>query len=211
MAAFVTCQMTYAQSSPTTVSYNKSDQPALMIELPYTEDVSQGFIVTNLKKTGYEPETKGSLFWKNNKINGYYTYKGVRLQGAGEPLDLYFKVEPKSRKQKDKSIIYLLVNKGSDGFLNSGSDYNAAQQFLNGFLEQSAGYKLDLDIKAQENNLKEAQKRLTKLQDDEKSINTKIDQLQTDLKKNQQDQENQQKTIEAEQKKLEELKTGKSS
>ena len=95
--------------------------------------------------------------------------------------------------------------------MNSGSDYNAAQQFLNGFLEQSAGYKLDLDIKTQENNLKEAQKKLTKLQDDEKSINKKIDQLQTDLKKNQQDQENQQKTIEAEQKKLEELKTGKSS
>jgi hypothetical protein len=206
-----TCHIAYSQSSPTTVSYNKSDQPALMIELPYTEDVSQGFIVTNLKKTGYEPETKGSLFWKNNKINGYYTYKGVRLEGSDQPVDLYFKVEPKSRKQKDKSIIYLLVNKGSEGFINSGSDYNSAQRFLNGFLEQSAGYKLDLDIKGQEATLKDAQKKLTKLQDDEKSMNKKIEQLQTDLKKNQQDQENQQKTIETEQKKLEELKTGKSS
>jgi peptidoglycan hydrolase CwlO-like protein len=133
------------------------------------------------------------------------------LEGSDQPVDLYFKVEPKSRKQKDKSIIYLLVNKGSEGFINSGSDYNSAQRFLNGFLEQSAGYKLDLDIKGQEATLKDAQKKLTKLQDDEKSMNKKIEQLQTDLKKNQQDQENQQKTIETEQKKLEELKTGKSS
>jgi peptidoglycan hydrolase CwlO-like protein len=135
----------------------------------------------------------------------------VRLEGSDEPVDLYFKVEPKSRKQKDKSLIYLLVNKVSEGFINSGADYSAAQRFLNGFLEQSAGYKLDLDIKAQESTLKDAQKKLTKLQDDEKSINKKIEQLQSDLKKNQQDQENQQKSIESEQKKLEELKTGKSS
>ena len=55
-----------AQSSVTSVSYNKTNQPALMLELPYDEEVSEGFIISNLKKTGYDAETKGKLFWKQN-------------------------------------------------------------------------------------------------------------------------------------------------
>ena len=203
-----------AQSTLTSVNYNKKDQSALMLELPYNEEVSEGFIVTNLKKTGYEAETKGSLFWKNNKINGFYTFKGVRLEGLSQAVDLYFKVERKSRKQKDQSIIYMLISKGNEDFITSGGDeeiYSASKRFLNGFLEQSSVYKLDLDIKGQEDVVKESEKRMTKLKDEEKNLTKKIEQLQTDLQKNREDQEKQQKTIEDEQKKLEELKLRKSS
>ena len=212
-ALFLLCSA-YSQSTLTSVSYNKTEQTGLMLELPYTQDVSEGFIVDNLKKTGYEPETKGSLFWKNNKINGFYTFKGVRLEGADQPVDLYFKVDRKSKKEKDQSVIYLLVSKGGENFISSGSDediYKAAKRFLNGFLEQSAVYKLDLDIKSQEDVVKDAQKKMDKLKEDEKNMNKKIEQLQSDLKKNNEDQQKQQQTIEAEQKKLEDLKTQKSS
>jgi hypothetical protein len=212
-ALFLLCNA-YSQSTLTSVSYNKTEQTGLMLELPYNQEVSEGFIVDNLKKTGYEPETKGSLFWKNNKINGFYTFKGVRLEGADQPVDLYFKVDRKSKKEKDQSVIYLLVSKGGENFISSGSDediYKAAKRFLNGFLEQSAVYKLDLDIRSQENVVKDAQKKMDKLKEDEKNMNKKIEQLQNDLKKNNEDQQKQQQTIEAEQKKLEDLKTQKSS
>ncbi|MGN6401789.1 MAG: hypothetical protein ACTHMD_15135 [Flavisolibacter sp.] len=212
-ALFFLCNA-YSQSTLTSVSYNKTEQTGLMLELPYNQEVSEGFIVDNLKKTGYEPETKGSLFWKNNKINGFYTFKGVRLEGADQPVDLYFKVDRKSKKEKDQSVIYLLVSKGGENFISSGSDediYKAAKRFLNGFLEQSAVYKLDLDIKSQEDVVKDAQKKMDKLKEDEKNMNKKIEQLQSDLKKNNEDQQKQQQTIEAEQKKLEDLKTQKSS
>ena len=85
------------------------------------------------------------------------------------------------------------------------------KRFLNGFVEQSAVYKLDLDISTQENSVKEAEKKMNKLKDDENSISKKIDQLQNDLKKNREDQEKQQQTIENELKKLEELRSKKSS
>lgn len=208
------CNISFSQSTITTISYNNSNQTGLMLELPYNQDVSEGFIVTNLKKTGYEPETKGSLFWKNNKINGFYTFKGVSLEGADQPVDLYFKVDRKSKKQKDQSVIYMLISKGGESFINSGSNetlYNAGKKFLNGFVEQSAAYKLDLDIKGQEDAVNAAQKKMDKLKEDEKSMNKKIEQLQSDLKKNQQDQQKQQQTIEAEQKKLADLKTQKSN
>lgn len=200
---------TFSQSNITSVSYNKTDQAGLMLELPYNEEISQDFIISNLKKTGYTPETKGSLFWKNNKINGFYTFKGVRLEGLNDAVDLYFKVDRKSRKQKNESIIYLLVSKGNENFISSGSDdtiYNAAKNFLNGFVTQSAVYKLDLDIKAQEETVKDAEKKLGKLRDEEKNLSKKIEDLQNDLKKNRETQLEQQKTIENEQKKLVELR-----
>jgi len=209
LLAFFMIKIASAQSSYTTISYNKSSQPGLMLELPYNTDVSEGFIVDNLKKTGYDPETKGKLFWKQNKLNGFYIFKDVRLEGTSQTVDLYFKVDQKSKRQKDASIIYLLIGKGENDFVSSSSDettYNAAKNFLNGFIDKSASYKLDLDIKNQEGVVKDAEKKLDKLKDNEKDMNKKIDQLQKDLKKNQEDQKNQQQTIENEKKKLEDLK-----
>jgi hypothetical protein len=204
---FASFQIASAQSSYTTISYNKTSQPGLVLELPYNTDVSEGFIIDNLKKTGYDPETKGKLFWKQSKLNGFYVFKEVNLEGAPGLVDLYFKVDQKSKRQKDASFIYLLVAKG-ENFLSSSEEdtYNAAKRFLNGFIDKSAAYKLDLDIKNQEDAVKDAEKKLDKLMDNEKDMNKKIDQLQRDLKKNQDDQKSQQKKIEDEKKKLEDLR-----
>jgi hypothetical protein len=201
-----------AQSSYTSVSYNKTSQPGLMLDLPYKEGVVEDFIVDNLKKIGYDAETKGKLFWKQNKLNGFYIFKGVRFENAQEPVDLYFKVDQKSRKAKDQSIIYMLVGRG-ESFVSSTSDektYNAAKIFLNGFIDQSAAYKLDLDIKDQEDAVKDAEKKMEKLRDNEKDMNKKIEQLQKDLKKNREDQESQVKKIEEEKQKLLDLRSKKS-
>lgn len=204
----------FAQSAPTSISYNKKDQPALALELPYSLETSEDFILTNLKRAGYEPETKNGLFGKNSKINGFYTFKGVRLDGMKQPVDLYFKVEQKNRKQTDQSIIYLLVSKETVAFVSSSADkeaYNASRKFLNDFVEQSAAYKLDLDIEDQQYLIKAEEKKLEKLKTEEKNLNKKIEQLQADIKKNREDQQNQQKAVEVEQKKLTDLKTKKSA
>ena len=106
------------------------------------------------------------------------------------------------------------MNRQFDTPLFPGSDddiYTAAKRFLNGFLEQSAAYKLDLDIKNQEQLVKDAEKKLGKLRDEEENLSKKIEDLQKDLKKNRENQESQQKTIETEQKKLADLKAQKSA
>jgi hypothetical protein len=195
----------FAQSSNTVVAYSKSSQPGLVLELPYNTDVSEGYIVSNLKKTGYDPETKGKFFWKQNKLNGFYVFRGVNLPGAPGPLDLYFKVEQKSRIQKDHSFVYLLVSKGNEAFIAPESDTTAnraAVNFLNAFTEGSAVYKHDLDIKSQQEVVKSAEKKLIGLQDNEHSLNKKLQQLQDDLRRNKEQQDNQQKTIEMERKRL---------
>jgi hypothetical protein len=201
-------ESSFSQASFTSISYNKTSQPGLMLDLPYNESISENFIIDNLKKIGYDAETKGKLFWKQNKLNGYYIFKEVRLEGVAELVDLYFKVDRKSKRAKDESIIYMLVGRG-ESFISSTSDeitYNAAKNFLNGFVDKSAVYKLDLDIKAQEDAVKDAEKKYDKLKDNEKDMSKKIDQLQKDLKKNREDQEEQVKAIERERKRLDELR-----
>lgn len=201
------CNIVYSQSTITKASYNKTDQPALALELPYNEEVCESFILANLKETGYDVETKGKLFWKQNKLNGYYTFKEVRLKGLDHSVDLYFKVDQKGRK-KDESVIYMLIGRGENYFISSSDEtvYDAGKKFMNGFTNQAAAFKLDLDIKNQEETVKSAEKKLDKLKDNESDMTKKIEQLQKDLKKNQEDQKNQEQTIVDEKKKLEDLK-----
>jgi hypothetical protein len=198
----------FTQSYPGNISYNKSEQPALILQLPYKEEIAEDFILNNLKKTGYDVETKGKLFWKKNKLDGFYVFKGVMLPGANAPLDMYFKVDKQSKKSKSKSTVYMLSSKGGEIFISPTDTfaYEASKKFLNNFVSESAAYKLNLDVDAQEKMIKDEESKLNKLVEDEKDMEKKIEQLQRDIKKNKDDQANQQQTIEAERKKLADLK-----
>lgn len=202
-----------AQSYTTAITYDKDQHQGLVLQLPYSESVSEDFIVANLKKTGFNPETKGKLFWKQNKINDFYVFKGVTLNGAPAPVDLYFKVDRPSRNTKNQSTISMLVSRGDENFIHPGEDtaFVAAQNFLNSFVPQSASYKLNLDISNQEKAVSDAEKKLQRLQDDEKDISRRIEQLQQDLRNNQSDQEAQRRQIDAERSKLGELRSRSSS
>jgi hypothetical protein len=198
-----------AQSSVSSVSYNKSPQSALMLQLPYDEELSEGFILTNLKKTGYDAETKGRLFWKQNKVNDFYIFKDVRFEGVQQPVSLYFKVEPKAGNQAE-SAVYLLVSKGNESFVSFNADqdvYNAASKFMNSFVEQSAAYKLDVDIKKGETAVQNSQRNMTKLQQTESELNAKIKELQDALHKNKMEQQAESRKIVAEESEIAVLKT----
>lgn len=208
LALLITMYATDAQSYTSSVNYNKTERQGLILQLPYNENVSEGFIVDNLRKTGYDPETKGKLFWKKEKINNFYVFKGVTLNGAPVPVDLYFRVDRRSKRVKDQSTISMLVSRGDENFIGPGEDtaFIAAQNFLNNFVPQSASYKLNLDIDNQEKAVRDAEKRLEKMQEDERDLTKKIEQLQKDLRDNQSGQEAQRRQIETERTKLAELK-----
>lgn len=199
-----------AQSSPTIVKYNKTSKPALMLLLPYTEEIAEGAIVQKLKEIGYNPESKGSLFWKKNTIDGYYVFKGVALRDLnGEVVDLYFKVDRKSKKEKEQSYIYMMVSKGDEQFISSETEpsvFSSSTRFLNSFTEYGASYKMDVDIQNQDEAVQAAQKKYTRLRDDEADYVKKIADLESKLKNNREQQETQLKVIEAEKKKLEDLR-----
>lgn len=204
-----------AQSVSTTVKFNKTDKPALMLYLPYNEQVAEGTILTKLKEIGFEPESKGSLFWKQNKVDGYYVYKGVVLKGdKNELVDLYFKVDRRGNKRDNQSVVYMMTSKGAENFVTSTTEpqvYTAAQNFLNGFVSETATYKHTLDVQAQEGVVQKAEKKLTDLLSEEQDLNKKMVKLQEDLAKNKQNQTQQQATIEAERRKLADMRLAKPS
>lgn len=219
MKAFLTtlllafCLFVSAQSVSTAIQYDKGNKQGLMLYLPYSQEVAEGTILTKLKEIGFEPESKGSLFWKNSKVNGFYVFKGVALKGGNpQVVDLYFKVDRRGSKKDNQSVMYMLTSKGNENFINDMTDaatYAAAQKFLNGFTNETASYKHTLDIQSQEEAVKKAEKRLQELQGDEQELNKKLTKLQEDLRKNKETQASQQTTIESERRKLDELKGGK--
>lgn len=203
--------VTSAQSISTGVSFNRTTQPALMLLLPYSESIAEGAILQKLRDNGYDPETKGKSFWKQSKVNGFYTFKGVVLKEIDEtPLDLYFKVEPKGKKGNETATVYLMVSKGNEKFITPETDqeiHSGAKKFLNKLIDESAAYKLKKEIEAQEDEVKEAEKKMAKIQEDEQALLKKIAQLQEEIRLNKTQQVNQTKVIETEKTKLTELKS----
>ena len=97
-----------AQSSNTTIQYKNNMQPALVLELPNTTNDVEGTILEKLKQIGYNPETKGHLFWKKNKTDGFYVFNNVKLPSLStQTLDMYFKVVQKNKEEKNKQNIVL--------------------------------------------------------------------------------------------------------
>jgi len=188
-----------AQSSSTTIQYNEKMQPALVLELPNTTDEAEGTIIQKLKETGYNAETQGHLFWKKNKIDGFYVFNNVVLPSvSNQKLDMYFKVVQKNQEEKNNSTVYLLVSSGNENFVSPGGDttlWNSSQIFLNSFVDKTTAYSLEQHIKDQENKVKESQGKLGNLQKDEKDLADKIARNQEDQKNQQLDIENQNKLL----------------
>jgi len=192
-----------AQSSFTTTEYQGKMQPTLVLELPNTTEDAEGTILEKLKETGYNPETKGSLFWKTNKKDGFYVFNKVTLPSVStQTLDMYFKVVQKNNQEKNNSTVYLLVSSGNNNFVSPESDsvlWKSSQDFLNRFVANTTAYSLEQDIEEQQASLEKSEKKLSALQDDEK-------QLESKMKENAEGQRLEQMNIDNKRKALEDLK-----
>jgi hypothetical protein len=195
---FISC-LCSAQSYEGTVEYQKKNETAIIIEFPYPPSVVEDAIIDKMEKLGY----------KKKESKGFLVYKGAILKDISvEPADYMIKVERKSRKDKDESVVYLLVNRNDeniiarrDALVNSN-----AKTFLNGLTPDVDAYNLEVQIKDQENIVSKAERKFKDLQDDQESMEKKIKKLQDDLKDNAKDQENQQKEIEKQKQTLEAMK-----
>ncbi len=185
-------------------------QSAHVIELPNTTADVEGTIVKKLKDIGYDPETKGHLFWKKNKIDGYYVFNGVVIPSVGpQKLDLYFKSMEKNSTERNSSTLYMLVSTGENNFSSPDKDtdlWNRSGDFLNSFTDKTVAFSLEQQITQQETVLTEAQNKLSTLQNNEKELNEKLKKAQDDLSNNQTNQKNEQTNIDNQTKMLNDLK-----
>lgn len=195
-----------AQAYEGTVEYNKQKHAAFIIEYSYSPEAVENAIIEKMEKLGYKAKEQKGLF---NNDKGFRKYKNAYIAEVSESShDYIIKIERKSRKQDDKSVVYLVML-NDDVNAKIGMDATAvtkAKTFLNNLQPDIEASDLELQIGAQEAAITRAEKKLTGLQDDKKAMEEKIRKLQQDIKDNEKDQEEAQDDIKKQKNALEVLR-----
>jgi hypothetical protein len=191
----------FAQAIITKAEYNRINQSAVVNEYPFDQDVTEGAIVAKMKSLGYSSKSS----------KGYNVFRMVKLQELGsETYDLYFKYDRKSRKEKDKSIVTLLLSPGYDNFVNDTTGtpvLTKAKEFLDGLFATIAAYDLEKQISSQEESVKKAEKRYNSSVDDGTDLEKRKRKLENDIEENKKDQSNKKAEAETQRQVLETLKS----
>lgn len=188
-----------AQAYEGTVEFDKKKQEAFMIDYPYPPEAVENAITKKMEKLGYKPKEEKGIF---NKDKGFRIYKDAFVTEINEErMDYIIKVESRGRKNQGESVVYMILQK--DGS-NAKAAFDAYQvekvkTFLNGLQPDVLAENLELDIKAQEEAVGKAEKKLRGLKDDQ-------DDLEKKLKNNKDAQRDTEKEIEAKKQALDELK-----
>lgn len=196
----------YGQAYESTIDYNKKKQNAYTIDYPYSSEALENAIVAKIENMGYKGKTEKGLF---NRDKGFIVFKSAYINDISDKaMDYIVKVEQKSRKDKNSSTLYMIVNKdGMDASPSFDSDeVKKVKSFLENLQPDVEAANLELQINDQADVVAKAEKKLKNLKDDQASMEKKIKNLQDDLQKNAKDQEAAQKDIETQKVSLDGLK-----
>ncbi len=183
LALFTFCK-SFSQARITTTEYQKTPQPSIEVEMPFSEKTVTKAIDDKLQKLGY----------KGKESKGFMTYKGVKMAELGpDTYDLYFKTERKSRKEKDITVVTMLVSTGYDKFVSDGNSsvLGNAKNFLDSQFVMVEAFELEQQVTDQDNEVKKADKKMASLTEEAEELQKKKKKLEKDIEENLKAQENQ--------------------
>ena len=190
----------FAQSRLATADFQKSKQPSIEFDVPFPEKTVSKSIDDYFEKLGY----------KGKDTKGYLTYKGVHLPQLGaDSYDLYFKTDRKNKKDKDATIVTLLISSGYEKFIGDTTNavlIDSAKKYLNGLTARVAAYDLDEQITEQDNVIKKASKKLNNLTETGQDLQKKKVKLESEIADNLKEQASQKIVSEKQAQILETLK-----
>lgn len=200
LLALVCCSASsIAQPYEGKVEFDKKRQDAFLCDYAASSEAVELALVKYFQQLGYKPVEEKGLF---NKDKGFKTFKDAYLTELnGDKLDYLIKVESRSKKNTEGATLSFLMMKG---MLNQKNDMKEEEvkkvkRFLASFEAAVQREYLELQIKAQEDQVVKSQKKLATLKAEQLELDKK---LQNNLS-NQQDTE---KEISAKQLALEVLK-----
>lgn len=189
------CAISYGQAYEGTVEYQKKQQSAAVIELPYPPSVVNAAMNDFLSKKGRS---------KGNDIKGFTTFRNTQpASNDSSNADLYFKTERKSRKQKDITMVSLLlapVETSADSLTHM--DMNEAKTYLNSLAGSIGDYGLEQNIKDQNDAVIRAEAKYKSLQDDGEDLLKKQNEIARKIESNRNDVQSQAKEVEQQKQKL---------
>ncbi len=201
LSSVISC-LAPAQSRETTLEYQKTQQPAAVIELPYTEEVVQGAIKSQFDKQGAKiTSSKGLMIVKNASVN---------VGKEKQILDLYFKIDRKSRQDKEVTVIHLAAGHAGENIAARLPDDKfglaESQAYLNAIGPDIENHSVGLRVTEQEDVIKKADKKYASLKADSIDYQKRKIALEQKIADNSQSQKNQRAEMERQQEVLEALK-----
>ncbi|HYH15509.1 MAG TPA: hypothetical protein VD794_09820 [Flavisolibacter sp.] len=187
----------YGQAQEGAVSYQKRQQSAAVIELPYAPGIVMAALNDYLSKKG---RSKGS------DLKGFTTYRNTTpVENDSANADLYFKVERKSRQDKEISIVSLLLTMPTDGAVMANQHHlnmDEAKAYLNDLTPAIEAYNLELQIKDQNSAVTAAEARYKNLTNEGVDLEKRKEELDRKIHNNKMQQQTQLNEIELQKQKL---------
>lgn len=188
-----------AQVGEGQIEFSGLKRTVKQMEVRQEPEVVEQAVKNRMAKSGY----------KSKEVKGWLMFKDVSdLEISAERCDFYVKTEKKSRKEKDVSMVYFFASR--PGAHAEPSPLAPGMLVADGFQSQitalADAHKLELDIIAQEELTKKAEKKRDDLEKEQASLEKKIKNLQDELETNKQKQTEQASEIENLRRTLESLK-----
>ncbi len=203
--SFLTQQI-IAQAYEGSIEFTKKRQDAFVIDFSYPPEAVENALIKKMESLGYKTKEEKGLF---NKDKGFRVYKSAFITEINSgSMDYIFKVERKSRKEKDEAQLFMIVMKGSENMIRTFDSYDAgnAKRFLNNLLPEVEAANLELQIKDQEDVIVKSEKKQRGLETDLDNMEKRLKKLQEDIEQNKKDQERQLQDIINQKKALDILK-----
>lgn len=175
LLGFVFSVTVKAQVYESTAEFDKKKQPAFLAEYPFQVAAVENAILKRFSKLGYRPKEEKGIF---NKDKGYRVFAGSIMPDITDgQADFLIRVESLSRKGKEISLLTMIVMKEGQALGRSVSNSGAekVKSYLTAILPDVEAENLELDIKAQEDAIIRAEKKLEGLQRDEKDLEKKLE------------------------------------
>ncbi len=173
----------FSQSGEITVEYQKGDRIAATIEFPYSASVVEDAIKMYMEKKG----------GKSDHIKSFDVYRNTRLdENDPEIVDVHFKVDRKIFKERESSVVFLLLGRPGENIgaraIDDRFKVSDSKELLNRMAPYIDAYHLDVQIKKQEEVVKKSEKRLLHLKDDQYDLEKRMKSLQDKITQNKNDQ-----------------------
>jgi hypothetical protein len=179
-----------------TVEFQKTKQPATIIEFPFPPDVTEGAIKNHFSGMGI----------KVKEYKGFMLAKGIKLSASdAEFKDVYYKVERKSRKERDISLVYVITANPEENISTKTSAGGGAALFTiaagtAGFVEGLGphidAHNHELKIQEQEEGLKKAERKYKNLVEEADDLQKRKQRIEKEIEENKQNIEKQGKDVE---------------
>jgi len=206
LCSFIFLMPAFSQAYEGSIEYDKKKQKAILIDYSHSQEAVENAIIRRIEEKGSKAKIEKGMF---NKDKGFVVFKSAFVTDISEKsMDYIVKLEPKSRKQKEETTLYLIMTKDGENIMTAPDEITIgrAKTFLNNLVPEIEEASLELQIKAQDETVAKAEKKCVNLSEDQNSLENKIKNLQADLEKNKIDQVKQQKEIDYQRLLLEELK-----